>query len=213
MNRNIERGQMIVQKAHELYIDVDVEADGIAGCGSLLSIGAVDPWGEGFYRELRPNDANGFLPGHRAFNNEHGLEHERLRDEGMEPARAMREFAEWAQASRERHQKLGVMVLVGFNNSYDFPLIDLEYARAGEDNPFGHAGYCIKSLAMALQLKKPWQYSWKQTGKSRLPAEVLPDGDFTHHALDDARYQQQVHYGLAGLLSYQIDHKPADAWY
>lgn len=213
MNHNIERGRRIVQRADELYIDVDVEADGIAGCGSLLSIGAVDPWGEGFYRELKPSDANGFLPGHRTFNDEHGLEHERLLDEGMDPAQAMREFGEWAQASRERNQKLGALVLVGFNNSYDFPLIDLEFTRAGMENPFGHAGYCIKSLAMALQLRDYAPYSWKQTGKSRLPAEVLPEGDFTHQALDDARYQQHVHYGLVGLLNRQLTQKAPDRWY
>ena len=39
----VERGRGIVQASGNLYIDLDVESDGIAGLGSLLSIGAVSP--------------------------------------------------------------------------------------------------------------------------------------------------------------------------
>lgn len=197
MNYFTERGREIVQNAPELFIDIDVEADGIAGQGSLLSLGAVDPWGESFYRELRPVDANGFIPEYRDFTETHGMEHQRLIDEGIEPAVAMAEFSEWAKERREAHNKVGNIALVGFNASYDFPLVNIEFMRGGVESPFGHAGYCVKSLAMAL--KRP-DYSWKQTGKGRLPAAVLPEGDFTHHALDDAVYQQQIHYGLVGVL-------------
>lgn len=193
----MKRGCAIVKDAPELFIDIDVEADGIAGQGSLLSIGAIDPWGETFYRELKPVAAYGFLPDYREFTNTHGMEHERLLDEGMEPSRAMYEFTEWASESQQTHKKMGGIALVGFNASYDFPLVNLELMRSGIESPFGVAGYCIKSLAMALRRE---QYSWKQTSKSKLPIEVLPEGDFTHHALDDARYQQLIHYGLVGVL-------------
>jgi len=193
----MKRGRAIVQDAPELFIDIDVEADGIAGCGSLLSIGAVDPWGGTFYRELKPLDERGFLHDYREFNDAHGMEHQRLLNEGVEPARALREFAEWASEGREKYRKTGGIALVGFNASYDFPLVNLELAKAKIESPFGIAGYCIKSLAMAL---KHEEYSWKQTSKGKLPATVLPMGDFTHHALDDARYQQLIHYGLVGVL-------------
>jgi len=193
----MKRGRAIVQDAPELFIDIDVEADGVAGCGSLLSIGAVDPWGETFYRELKPLEARGFLPDYREFNDMHGMEHERLLDEGMEPARAMREFTEWASEAREKYQKTGAIALVGFNASYDFPLVNLEIVKANIESPFGIAGYCIKSLAMALKRE---EYSWRQTSKGKLPAEVLPEDDFTHQALDDALYQQSIHFGLVGVL-------------
>lgn len=197
MNYFMERGQEMVRSAPELFIDFDVEADGIAGQGSLLSIGAVDPWGDTFYRELKPNDANGFMKDYRKFNDAHDMEYDRLMAEGADTTEAMHDFAEWAKERRKLHEKVGDIALVGFNGSYDFPLVNLEYVRAGAESPFGFAGYCIKSLAMGLRRN---QYSWRQTGKGRLPSIVLPEGDFTHNSLEDAQYQQQIHYGLVGVL-------------
>lgn len=49
-----ERGREIVLNAPVLYVDVDIEADGKAGHGSMLSIGAQSPTGESFYREIKP---------------------------------------------------------------------------------------------------------------------------------------------------------------
>jgi hypothetical protein len=63
-------------------------------------------------------------------------------------------------------------------------------------NPYGVAGYCIKSLAIALSDT----YDWRQTTKGNLPAELVPEGDFTHNALEDARYQQKIHFALAAKL-------------
>lgn len=197
MSEYMKRGRTIVQDASELFIDIDVEADGIAGKGSLLSIGAIDPWGETFYRELRPVDANGYIADYRQFNDGHGMEYDRLLQQGIDPARAMQEFVAWAVGRQERMRKVGGIALVGFNASYDFPLINLELVKAGIESPFGVAGYCIKSLAMGLRRD---DYSWSQTSKGKLPREVLTEGDFTHHALDDARYQQLIHYGLVGML-------------
>lgn len=197
MNYFMEQGREAVRKAPELFIDIDVEADGIAGQGSLLSLGAVDPWGDTFYRELKPVDEHGFLADYREFNDTHGMEHDRLLNEGADPAEALRDFAEWAKERRAVHEKVGSIALVGFNSSYDFPLVNLEFIRAGIESPFGHAGYCVKSLAMGL---KRGAYSWTRTGKGSLPTAVLPEGDFTHHALADAEYQQQIHYGLVGVL-------------
>ena len=95
-------GREKVLAASQLYIDVDVKADGIAGYGSMVSIGAQSPTGESFYSEIRP-------------------------------------------------------------------------------------------------------YSKKFLKKSKLPPEILPDGDFTHHALEDAQYQQKIHFGLAALLGTRYD--------
>lgn len=197
MNHYIERGREIVKKSPELFIDIDVEADGVAGQGSLLSLGAVDPWGDTFYREIQPVEANGFIPDYREFTDTHGMEHDRLLREGAPIGQTLVEFADWAKERQAVHEKAGAIALVGFNASYDYPLVNLEYIRANIESPFGIAGYCVKSLAMALNRE---DYSWKQTGKSRLPKELLPEEEFTHHDLDDARYQQAIHYGLIGML-------------
>ncbi len=199
-----ERGREIVQAAPELLLDVDVEADGVAGYGSLLSIGAVSPFGETFYAELKPTSEIS-APGYREVNEANGLHRERLMTEGRDMEPAIREFAEWARAVGDEHNKPGGIAFAGFNVSYDFPLVNLEFMKAGIESPFGHAGFCLKSLAMALPQGR---YSWRQTAKTRLPADVLPEGDFTHHALEDAQYQQAIHFGIVGLLAAQWDAMP-----
>ncbi|MGB4762054.1 MAG: 3'-5' exonuclease [Candidatus Saccharimonas sp.] len=198
MNRHNElvvRGKEVVQSAPQLYIDLDVESDGWPGYGSLLSVGAVSPWGEQFYRELRPT-SEFYIPVNREFIAQHGLDYERLCDEGIEPAEAMRQLAEWEAELRERYGKVGKSVLAAFNASYDFPMINLEYVKAGLESPFGITGYCIQSLAQAL---RPG-YDWRNVRKKSLPLEVVPAGDFTHNALEDAIWQQELHFAMVGLL-------------
>ena len=209
---NLERGEEIISAAPQLYVDLDVESDGKAGHGSLASIGAVasryvltkpEPnhsqsyWleQETFYRELKPASEY-FIPAQRDFCEQHGLERERLMEEGTEPARAMEELAAWEQSTRHKFDKES-SVLVAFNASFDFPWVDLEMHRAGISNPFGIAGYCIKSLAHILST----DYDWAKTSKGRLPKDVIPAGDFTHHALEDAIYQQGIHFALVGKIA------------
>lgn len=193
-NRNY--GESIIQKAPQLYIDLDVEADGVAGRGSLLSVGAVSPWGDTFYRELKPASKL-FIPENRQFCEEHGLERKRLKREGMDSARAMAELALWTNELREHYGK-ETAVMAAFNASYDFPLINEAYLRTNQKNPFGIAGFCTKSLVAALV---PYEYDWSKTRKKNLPADITPPGDFTHHALEDAVYQQQLHFATVGYLT------------
>jgi hypothetical protein len=192
----VRQGREIVQQAPQLYIDLDVEADGIPGYGSLLSIGAVSPYGETFYAELKPMSEK-YLPSNRAFCEAHNLERERLLQEADDPQSVIRNLARWAIDLTELHSK-DKPVLSAFNASFDFPWIDLAMKEGGvEQNPFGVAGFCIKSLAMAL----PGAYNWRKTTKGNLPVELVPPGDFTHNALEDAIYQQQIHFALAGKLA------------
>lgn len=190
------KGREIVQHAPQLYIDLDVEADGVAGYGSLLSIGAVSPWGETFYRELYPHDEE-YIDGNRQFCEEHNLERQRLLREGIPANTAVGELADWSLWLKGKYQKQGKVVMAAFNASFDFPLVGREFERAGIDNPFGVAGFCIKSLAMVLAPG----YDWSKTAKSRLPSDIVPPGDFTHHALEDAIYQQKLHFALAGKIA------------
>lgn len=214
--KNLERGEAIVSAAPQLYVDVDVEADGKPGYGSLLSIGATasrytlsepepndeQSYGlqqEKFYRELKPTSEE-YVPSQREFCESHGLVRERLLEEGMEPADAVMELADWENRTRQKFGKES-SVAVGFNASFDFPWIDLEMTRAGLDNPFGNAGYCIKSLA---QILSP-DYDWGMTSKSQLPSDVLPSSDFTHNALEDAIYQQGMHFAMVGKIDRMLE--------
>lgn len=191
----VEKGREVVRNAPQLYIDGDFEHDGKAGYGSPRSIGAVSPWGETFYRELQPS-SDIWIESQHQFCEEHGLSRERLLEEGIPPAQAMEELTTWQAQLQETHQKEGA-VFTAFNAGYDFAILDLEYATAKLNNPFGIAGFCLKSLAMTFA----HEYDWKQTAKGKLPTELLPTGDFTHHALEDALYQQQIHFAMIGKLS------------
>lgn len=192
---NLGRGREIVKASPQLIVDLDVESDGIAGYGSLLAIGAVTPWGEEFYRELKPT-SDQWIGGNREFCENHGLERDRLLREGLEPARAIAELDTWTRESMRRYGKYAA-VLAAYNASYDFPWIALEFQRAGVDNPYviaGYAGYCTESLLMAFER----HYDWDKCGKKQFGADVKPEGVLSHNALEDAIFQQQLHFAVIG---------------
>lgn len=184
-------GQRIVMDAPELYVDVDVEADGIAGHGSMLSIGAISPTGETYYSEIRPEYPD-FIPKSRAFCERHGLERDRLFDEARPAVEVMEEFRDWTQQMRKQVGK--VAVFTAFNASFDWSFTDLYFTKAGLENPYHLAPLDLKSLALPLA-----DWEWKRTKKINLPKQIVPPGDFAHHALEDARYQQKIHFGLAAV--------------
>lgn len=198
--RMVERGRQIVQDAPQAYIDLDVEADGIPGYGSLRSVGGITPWGEEFYAEIKPHSER-FLPKQHQFCEDHGLERERLLTEGRELEDVMHELNNWTQDIVKKHEKESA-VLTAFNASFDYPWIDLGMKEAGiEHNPFGIAGFCIKSLAMSLGDG----YDWRETAKGNLPGFLIPEGDFTHNALEDAAYQQPIHFAMVGHLGLVLE--------
>lgn len=198
MSELIERGKLIVQEAPQLYIDIDVEADGKAGYGSLLSIGGVTPYGDEYYIEIKP-DSELYIASQREFCEVHGLERERLMREGVPVKDAIQDFTDWTEHQRKTYGKKPVFA--AFNAGFDFGLIDLEYCKAGMKNPYGIAPADLKS--MALDLNPNWD--WDETSKNKLPAEILPEGDFTHNALEDAIYQQHIHFGLAALKRQRLE--------
>jgi len=187
-------GREIVAAAPQTYIDVDVEADGIAGYGSMLSIGAQSVNGESYYSEIRPASEE-FIASNRRFCEEHGLERERLLDEARLFTEVMEEFYEWTRANI-RHSMGTRAVFTAFNAGFDWAHTDLYFARTGLKNPYGVAPFDIKSLVAAYR-----GWDWSKSVKSQLPQEIVPDEEFTHHALEDARYQQKLHFGMAALLN------------
>ncbi len=189
-----EEGRRIVLAAPQLFIDVDVEADGIAGHGSMLALGAQSPTGESFYSEIKPF-SDEFIEGNREFCEQHGLQRERLLREAPEFQLVMKDFYDWLKSLEKKYDK--PLVFTAFNAGFDWAFVDLYFIKVGiTDNPFGIAPFDIKSLATPLS--KNWD--WKSTSKSKLPKSILPDGDFTHHAREDAAWQQRIHFGLAALL-------------
>ncbi len=188
-----EIGHEIVLTAPQLYIDVDIEADGIAGYGSMLSIGAQSPTGESFYSEIKPASED-FIPGHREFCENHHLQRERLLREAPEAWSVIFSFKEWVDILREKTGKNPVFT--AFNAAFDWSFVDLYFVKLNIPNPFGIAPFDLKSLAIALS----GNWDWKQTSKGKLPSIIIPEGDFTHHALEDAQYQQKLHFGMARLL-------------
>lgn len=193
----VSTGKQVLYDAPQLYIDVDVEADGKPGHGSLLSIGAIAAQGEEFYLELKPSD-NDWVPSQRQFCEDHGLERNRLQREGVEPNKAIRQLKSWTLDLSEKYDK--PPVFSAFNAGFDFGFIDLYLLKAGIKNPYGIAPFDLKSATQSLS----GNWDWARTSKGRLPALLLPEGDFTHNALADAIYQQQIHFALAGLLHEEI---------
>jgi hypothetical protein len=55
-----------------------------------------------------------------------------------------------------------------------------------------------------MNLKKKYDkqpvFSANNAAKENLPKSMLPDEEFTHNPLEDAQYQQKLHYGLAYKL-------------
>lgn len=182
---------------HDLYISVDIEADGpMPGPYSMVSLGAVvvgehtktGP-GDGFYRELKPisqqwsSDALAVS----------GLSREHLCTHGADPERAMTAFADWIDERTQtsegvRHSR---PVFVAFNASFDWMFVHWYFMRYLERNPFGISGLDIKAYLMGgLKLNQ-----WTDTTKRSLAKTnrwVLSPFSHTHNALDDAREQADM---------------------
>lgn len=191
--RLVEVGNQVLDEAPQVFIDGDVEADGKPGYGSLLSIGSIAPHGETFYIELAP-DSDLFIPSQKEFCEAHDLERDRLLTEGVNPITAIKKYFEWVDMISEKYNKSPVFS--GFNIGFDFGFIDLYGAKAGIKNPYGIAPFDLKSRVLGLN----GNWDWSQTSKNNLPSIFLPEGDFTHNALEDSAYQQQIHFAVAGFI-------------
>jgi DNA polymerase III epsilon subunit-like protein len=161
----------------------------------MLSLGAVSPYGETFYREIKPI-SDLWVPHQKEFCEKHGLERDRLLVEGREAHEVIEEFDTWSRDTATAHNKTG-LVFTAFNASFDYPFVDLYYQLAGRQNPYGEAGYCIKSLANFFSKAN----DWRNTHKKKLPSDIVPEGEFTHNALEDAIWQQKLHFALLGKIA------------
>jgi DNA polymerase III epsilon subunit-like protein len=192
------------QSTREVYLSVDVEADGpVPGPYSMVSLGAcvaavrdrdgavevVDPEVHTFYRELRPISEE-WDPEALAVS---GLTREHLETRGAEPAQAMREFADWVDEVAGAHRARPVFAAypLAFDWQFTYHYLVVFAGRS----PFGHSAHFDMKTAYALLAGVAVRDSAKRT----MPRDLLGSRRHTHNALEDAQGQADL---LAGLLTW-----------
>lgn len=174
----------------ETFVSVDIEADGpLVGVHSMISIGAVsvfDP-ARTFYAELKPI-SDTFVPEALAVS---GLDRDKLKAEGRDPAEAMTAFAAWAKGLPGRP------VFASFS-TWDWSYVYWYLLRYAGKSPFGHSSLDIKSYYMGR-----FATAWGDTAKGKIARqrpELLKDlGPHTHNALDDAKEQAELFRRMMAL--------------
>ena len=168
----------------DIFICVDVETAGpVPAQYAMLSIGAclVYDTANSFYIEIKP-DKPEVDPEALTIS---GLNMDELRITGVEPAAAMRTFADWiagvAPAPPSRP------LLVAFNAPFDWMFINDYFHRYMGKNPFGHSALDIKAYFMGQM-----GVNWADTSMQRISSFFLEERRLTHNALRDARDQAEI---------------------
>ena len=171
----------------ETYISVDIEASGPYPRGySILSIGAclVDAPDSGFTVEFKP-ESDAADPRALAVS---GLDMEELQRSGVDPAEAMRRFADWVEAVVPDGHVPG---FVAFNAAFDWMFIEDAFQRHLGRNPFGHSALDVKAYYMGMTGE-----TWARTSMQYLSPRYLGGRHLTHNALSDARDQAELFRAL-----------------
>jgi len=159
-------------------VSVDVESAGPNPADyALLSIGACTllPPRATFYRELRPDKPLSDAQSAQI----HRLDWQRLNTEGLPPAQALRELADWLAETIPDPR--GVL-FVGFNAAFDWMFLNDYYFHYLGRNPFGYSAVDIKSFILGLR-----HCSWEDTRMKHLSNAPL-----RHNALLDAQDQADI---------------------
>ena len=167
----------------EIMICVDVETAGpVPSRYAMLSIGAclVMEIQKSFYIELIP-DRDEVQPEALAIS---GLDMDALRNNGTEPAEAMRAFANWVASVAPPPAR---PVFVAFNTPFDWMFINDYFHRYLGENPFGHSALDIKAYYMGQ-----FGTRWEDTSMQRISSFFLEERHLTHNALRDARDQAEI---------------------
>jgi hypothetical protein len=188
----------------EVYVSVDVEADGpIPGPFSMLSFGMAvcgvsdassfmpsDPAANTFYAELKPI-SDTFEPDALAVS---GLDWDRLAAEGRDPGEAMNAASAWVAEIAAG----ATPVFVAYPLGYDWMWTYWYFVRfAEEGSPFGHSRHVDMKT---LYANKAGTLISRST-KSQMPAGLLPRSPHTHNALDDAVEQAELFQNLMAWKS------------
>ncbi len=164
----------------EIFISVDVETSGShPERFSLLSIGAclVDNPDEGFYVELKPAKSQFEESALRVSQ----LSIEKLTKDGVPPALAMQQFADWIRSVAPSGQR---PIMVAFNAPFDWAFLNQYFLEYLGDNPLGHSAIDIKAFYMGLS-----GCPWEETSMLYLSPRFLKGHQLPHDALADARLQ------------------------
>ncbi|MEV4753669.1 exonuclease [Micromonospora sp. NPDC049559] len=180
----------------ELYVAVDVEADGpIPGPYSMISLGmaVVGRPDLTFYTELKPI-SDEYVPKALAVS---GLDRDRLLREAPHPAAAMGAAARWVNGLR----RIGRPVFLAGPAVWDGMFVHWYFVRFHGNSPFGTTGSGIdlRSYWMGLTGRE-----WASTGKGGIKHELGLTGlPHTHHAGEDAAE-------LAKVFEAVLRSRPAD---
>ena len=163
----------------ELYVAVDVEADGpIPGPYSMISLGMAVAGRPNltFYTELRPI-SDDFVPEALAVS---GLDRDRLLREAPEAPDAMRSAAAWVNGLR----RTGRPVFLAAPAVWDGMFVHWYFVRFTGRSPFGAtgSGVDLRSYWMG-RYGTEWAGTHKNNIKRLLKLTGLPH---THHAGEDA---------------------------
>jgi hypothetical protein len=169
----------------ELYVAVDVEADGpIPGPYSMLSLGMAVAGRPDlmFYTELRPI-SDDFVPAALAVS---GLDRDRLLREAPAAQDAMRAAARWVNGLRQSARP----VFLAAPAVYDGMFVHWYFVRFTGASPFGPTG-------SGVDLRSYWMgrtgCDWADTRKHFIKRELgLAGIPHTHNAGDDATELAQI---------------------
>ena len=171
----------------EAFVSVDVETAGPNPARyAMLSIGAclVDDPDGGFYVEMQP-DSMEFEPEALAVS---GLSLERLAQDGIGPAAAMRQFEDWLAQTIPVGTRA---IFAAFNAPFDWMFVDTYFQRYLGRNPFGHSALDIKAYGMGMLGS-----NWAAVSMRELSPKYLDGRTLSHHALGDARDQAELFRAL-----------------
>lgn len=171
-------------KPPEIYVSVDIEADGpIPGPHSMLSIGAVaysadgQPVGE-YSANLDALADAAPDPRTEQWWQQFPEAWQACRRDTREPTVVMNEFADWLEALP------GKPVFAAWPATWDFMWIYWYFMRFTGRRPFSEAGIDMRSYAMGMR-----KADFRHAGKNYLPKRWFSEQPHTHVALDDAREQ------------------------
>lgn len=177
--------------ADEVYLSVDVEADGpIPGPHSMLSLGAAAYSRGGellgtFSVNLKPLPGASMHPEQAAFWRDHPEALKATKVDPEEPGAAMARFEEWIG------ELPGTAVFVGWPAGFDFTFVYWYLRRFLDRSPLSFAALDIKSYAMAMT-----GLTFGGTVKRRLPARWAGTPRPGHIALNDALMQGEMFCGM-----------------
>ena len=167
----------------DVFICVDVETAGpVPGKYAMLSIGAclVFDTTATFYIELKPDKLE-VDPEALAIS---GLDMNALKQNGVEPAEAMRAFADWVKVVSPAPAK---PLFVAFNAPFDWMFVNDYFHRYLGRNPFGHSALDIKAYFMGQM-----GVNWADTTMRRISSFFLEEHRLSHNALRDAQDQAEI---------------------